>query len=297
MISINECPICNGSKIKPVFQCKDYTVTNKLFEIKECTDCTFRFTSPRPTDRDLGQYYLSNDYISHSNEAKKLTDKIYLLARNYTLGWKRKLIDSLNFEQPTKRLLDYGCGTGSFLNHMIQHGWTATGLEPSEQARQIAERLTGQKLISSLAELENQEFDIITLWHVLEHVPLLHQTIDQLKGILATNGRLIVAVPNYKAHEEETFKNHWAGYDVPRHLWHFNQVTMAKLMTQHGLRIARTVPLKLDAYYISLLSEKYFNNNQQSLIHLPKAFFKGLQSNLSARRTNEYSSLIYVITK
>ena len=297
MISIHKCPICKGTDIRQVYNCTDYTVSKKQFDIKECTSCTFRFTSPRPNDSDLGQYYLSADYISHNNEAKKLVDKIYLIARSYTLQWKRKLIDTINNDPSAKRLLDYGCGTGSFLNHMSRNGWTTTGLEPSVQARKVAEQQTGQKIYSDITDITQDQFEIVTLWHVLEHIPQLHQTIEQLKALLTANGKLIIAVPNHKSLEANKFKEHWAGYDVPRHLCHFNQATMNKLMIQHGLRIASIVPMKLDSYYISLLSQKYLNNNYPSILHLPKAVMMGFRSNLAARTNNEYSSLIYVISK
>jgi hypothetical protein len=103
-------------------------------------------------------------------------------------------------------------------------------------------------------------------------------------------------VPNYKSWDSNEYESHWAGYDVPRHLWHFSRETLAKLATKNGLRIAETIPMKLDAYYISLLSERYREGNR-GVMNIIKATINGTRSNLSARKNLEYSSLIYVIKK
>jgi len=297
MIELKECPLCKANTFQTVTTCKDNTLTNELFQIQECSSCTLRLTNPRPEQSDLPRYYLSDDYISHSNKATTIMDRVYLIARSYTLRWKQHIIEQLLRPSQTKKLLDVGCGTGAFLTHMIKNGWNGNGTEPSENAREIAEQSAKIKIYPELDSITNDRYDVITLWHVLEHIPNLDQTISKLKTLLTEPGKLIIAVPNYNSNESKHYKHNWAGYDVPRHLWHFSQSAMTTLTKKHGLRIAKIIPMKLDAYYISLLSERYQNESRPSVLHYPKAIIRGLLSNRSARKTSEYSSLIYVINK
>jgi 2-polyprenyl-3-methyl-5-hydroxy-6-metoxy-1,4-benzoquinol methylase len=295
MINVISCPVCGNNTFKDIFTCKDYTVSQESFTLIKCQECHFVITSPRPDDSTLGKYYLSDDYISHTNEAKSLIDKVYLVARNYTLAWKRKLI--LNHtNQVESKLLDYGCGTGAFINATTQDGWKAFGVEPSKEAREEAQRVTQSKVYESLNEIEGHVFNAITLWHVLEHVPDLNDLLQKLKSILAHNGTMFIAVPNHSSWDGNKYKEHWAGYDVPRHLWHFSHETMKTLLENNGLTLKEIIPMKLDAYYISLLSEKYKKGNT-TISGMLNAFMNGLKSNILAKRSSQYSSLIYIVKK
>jgi SAM-dependent methyltransferase len=253
-------------------------------------------TSPRPLNDNLGKYYLSEDYISHTDKPASIIDRIYVFARSFALQWKVKLVTQEL--QGNKNLLDYGCGTGNFLKAAHQAGWTITGVEPSTIARIAAQRNTGAQVSDNLEDLKEKRFSTITLWHVLEHVPDLNETLSNLKDLLEENGTLFIAVPNHASHDAKRYKNHWAGYDVPRHLWHFTPDNMQKLVSRHGLKLKRTVPMKLDAYYVSMLSEKYKNNQKLGPIQMIRAFFAGWRSNAHAYAgTGNFSSLIYILTK
>lgn len=295
MIAVTNCPICGNHIFQDVFTCKDYTATHESFALIKCQQCQFVITSPRPSDDELGKYYLSEDYISHTNEAKTLLDKIYLAARNYTLAWKRKLI----LNQSTRienKLLDYGCGTGAFLHATTKDGWKSFGVEPSAQAREEAKKITNAPVYKSVEEISNDTFDSITLWHVLEHVPDLNQLLQKLKSLLAENGTMFIAVPNHSSWDGKNYSQHWAGFDVPRHLWHFSDQNMKKLVENNGLELKQIVPMKLDAFYISLLSEKYRRGNT-TIVGMTAAFINGLKSNILASRNGQYSSLIYIVRK
>lgn len=295
MIHIKSCPVCGNNTFQDIFSCKDYTVSQENFTLIKCQQCHFVITSPRPDDGTLGRYYLSEDYISHTNEAKSLIDKIYLVARNYTLAWKRKLILK-HTNRVDGKLLDYGCGTGAFIHAATQDDWKTFGVEPSKEAREEAQRVTQTKLYESLKDIDAHNFDAITLWHVLEHVPDLNDLLQKLKSILSENGTMFIAVPNHLSWDGDNYKQYWAGYDVPRHLWHFSHETMKALLENNGLRLNQIIPMKLDSFYISLLSEKYKRGN----ITIPgmlKAFTNGLKSNILAKRNGQYSSLIYIVKK
>jgi 2-polyprenyl-3-methyl-5-hydroxy-6-metoxy-1,4-benzoquinol methylase len=271
---------------------KDHSITKEVFGLIKCSHCGLIITSPRPAADQIGKYYASVDYISHSGKSKTLFDKIYLTARNITLRWKYKLIKDY-FPQPGN-ILDIGCGTGEFLNFMKKKKWTVTGLEPNESARQKANQLLESTVSKDLFEIPEKHVEVITLWHVLEHVHDLNNTLQKLKKIMSSNGIIIIAVPNPNSHDSIHYENNWAGYDVPRHLWHFTQNTMITLLNKNGLKVVEVRPMKLDSFYVSLLSEGYKYPDVPKLITATKAFIEGILSNFNARKNKEYSSLIYI---
>ena len=290
MKQLTNSPISNTS-LKPYLECKDHTVSNELFTILIDEVTELLVTSPRPNDLSLSKYYESEDYISHSDSNKSLFDRIYQIVRNYTLSQKIKLINS--FDSQEKILLDLGAGTGDFLLKCQKDGWKVEGVEPSMNARKLAEEKTGTKLKTQISELGTQRYDVITMWHVLEHVPNLTEYVSQLEELLKPDGTIVVAVPNHKSFDASYYGNFWAAYDVPRHLWHFSQTAIRNLFARENMKVTQTPPMKFDAFYVSLLSEKY----KKGKMNVLKAFNIGLRSNLQAKRTNEYSSLIYVIKK
>ncbi|HEX8037772.1 MAG TPA: class I SAM-dependent methyltransferase [Chryseosolibacter sp.] len=250
-------------------------------------------TNPRPEDDQLGRYYQSDAYISHSNKTLTITDRVYKIARAFTLNWKYKLIHR-HAATPPRSVLDFGCGTGSFLRTCKDHGMHIGGVEPSDSARQLAAKTTGAHIAADLDNISDQ-YDVITLWHVLEHVSNFNDTIQQLRNKLAENGTIFIAVPNLNSLDAKTYKQHWAGYDVPRHLWHFSIKTMERILSQNHLRVTTILPMKLDSFYVSILSEKYRNPTRGG--SLVNAVVQGRNSNRAAKRTGEYSSLIYIARK
>jgi len=291
--NIKTCPVCGNESFKPFINTYDFTITKEEFQLQKCSRCNLIVTSPRPDPDTIGKYYASDNYISHTGKSKTIFDKIYLAARTVTLNWKYQLV-SKYYPEP-KKILDYGCGTGEFLNYLQNKKWSVYGVEPNDKARQKANTLTSDKVTPDLQSYQNRSFDVITLWHVLEHIHDLSNTIQKLKSHLTKNGLLIIAVPNPNSHDCKHYKNYWAGFDVPRHLWHFTKDTMHALLQINGLKIIEIKPMKLDSYYVSLLSEKYKNPDQSKLITGLLAFKEGLDSNISAKKTKEYSSLIYVV--
>lgn len=295
MITSPHCPVCRGTSFTPYLTAKDHTVSHETFTIMRCTRCGFLVTFPIPDN--LQRYYASDKYISHTNTANNVTDALYKLARQATLRWKINLITHYN-KTNTTTLLDYGCGTGAFLHHAKKRGWQITGVEPSKHARTQAQHLTQAPIAESLAEVSATHLSIITLWHVLEHIHLLHETLDQLQEKLAPTGTIFIAVPNHRSHDAQHYKEFWAAYDVPRHLWHFTRNDMAKLLSAHNLTIKDVVPMKLDAFYVSILSEKYKAAQPATgIAPLLRGACRGFISNLRAVNTREYSSLIYIATR
>lgn len=274
------------SNRKPHLICKDFTVSKNDFQIYYQPDFEMLVTFPVP--KNLESYYESADYISHTDSKKTLFEKVYQSVKNYTLQKKVGLLNSLQTAEKT--VLDIGAGTGDFLKVCKNNNWTVLGVEPNLNARNIAAKKE-VFLYENLEAITNTKFDVITLWHVLEHVADLPNYIQQLKKLLKPNGRLIIAVPNYKSYDAAHYKNFWAAYDVPRHLWHFSQTAIQKLFFTVHMQVEKTLPMKFDAYYVSLLSEKYKTKKMNPL----KAFYIGFLSNYKAKRTSEYSSLLYIL--
>lgn len=291
MKAIDKCPVCEGTSFHPLTTAIDYTVSQKTFNIVQCNNCTLAMTSPRPDDASLGLYYQSDQYISHTAKANTIIDRLYLIARKFTLSSKYRIVRRWTTGYD---LLDYGAGTADFLGYMHGRGFNVTGIEPSTEARTIASKRHPD--ISIQPDLPSaQQFDIITLWHVLEHIPDLSATLQKLRSILAPNGRMFIAVPTLTAWESKYYGAHWAAYDVPRHLWHFAPGTMKPLLEKNRLRQLGVIPMYLDSFYISLLSEKYRNHGQINAFGMIRAFINGFRSNLYGFKTGNYSSLIYII--
>jgi 2-polyprenyl-3-methyl-5-hydroxy-6-metoxy-1,4-benzoquinol methylase len=292
MHSVLSCPICSGTSFQKFGQTKDYTVSHETFELSKCSSCEFVVTSPRPEDDQLGKYYLSENYISHTAKATTLFDKLYELSRQFALDWKLTLVKKFNYSKSSlPTLLDYGCGTGFFLKKVKENGFNIAGVEPSEIARHAAEQNAKTNIQPGIEDV-NDKFDVITLWHVLEHVSNLNELVAELKIRLNPSGTLIIAVPNLKSNDAKKYGMQWAGYDVPRHLWHFDQKTMTQLLTKHNFQLVDKIPMKLDAFYVSMLSEKY-KAGDQSIFTFTKGLLNGLISNLKATQKN-YSSIIYI---
>jgi 2-polyprenyl-3-methyl-5-hydroxy-6-metoxy-1,4-benzoquinol methylase len=264
-----------------------------MFTIVNCLSCGFKFTNPRPEDSIIGKYYKSESYISHSNTRKGLISTLYHLVRNYTLKKKLKLV-SKHVSRGT--IIDFGCGTGMFLKTCLDAGWKTYGMEPDGGARKIAsenqvETFSGIKDLGT--GLGNQKVDAITLWHVLEHVNNLEEALGFFHSSLNPNGVLVIAVPNYLSYDASYYKEFWAAYDVPRHLYHFDISTITLLLKNNGFKLIETQPMKFDSVYVSMLSEKY----KAGRIRYFNAFLTGLRSNLKAKTSKDYSSVIYVFKK
>ena len=291
----NACPVCSAPRMVKKLEVKDFTVSHQLFDIYECLACTLRFTQGAPDLSSIAVFYQSDAYISHSNTDTGVINKLYHFVRTTTLQRKLRLIEKTTGVQKGS-LLDIGAGTGAFVHTAQVAGWHTTGLEPDAAARQRAVDLYGVPLqnTATLFQLPAETFDAITLWHVLEHVHELHAYIEQVKLLLKKNGRALIAVPNYTSYDAGIYKQYWAAYDVPRHLYHFSPAALKKLLEQHGLRLLVVKPMWYDSFYISMLSERYRNGKN----NLVKALWMGLVSNCTALFSpNRCSSLIYIIGK
>lgn len=276
----------NFSK-KPYTKVKDYSVSGEQFELLIDENLQLLKTHPQPVLSELPNYYESEDYISHTDNKRSLFEKVYHIIKRKAIRDKVSLIEYWSVEKGS--VLDIGAGTGDFLAEAKKQNWKAVGMEPSDKAKALAKQ-KGICIIDDYPELEDHFFDVITMWHVLEHVPDLEFQIKELKRLLKPDGTIIIAVPNFKSFDANHYGKFWAAYDVPRHLWHFSKTAMEKLFAQEHLKLKEVQPMWFDSFYVSLLSEKYKTGKMNPF----KAFWIGLQSNLKGRRSLEYSSHIYI---
>ncbi|QJD77951.1 class I SAM-dependent methyltransferase [Spirosoma rhododendri] len=289
--TVQYCPVCSGTIFSSYVSCKDYLVSNQTFEIQSCDACGFRLTNPRPDAASIGQYYKSEEYISHNDSGGGLIGTVYKGVRSYTLRAKLALINSL--VEKKGRLLDVGCGTGSFLETCQKDNWQIAGMEPDADARSVAKSKLNVALASSLAEVPQNQYNVITLWHVLEHIAELEKTVARFHQLLDDSGSLLIAVPNSDSYDAQTFGPYWAAFDVPRHLHHFTPETIKRLFEKHSFKLADKKPMVFDSFYISMLSSRYQTGQTDYL----QSIRTGLQSNLRARKTGNWSSLIYIFKK
>ncbi len=289
-----QCPVCGKKSLNKVLDCKDFSLTQEHFDIIECPNCSLRHTFPIPTPDKIAPYYNFTDYISHTDIDEGWMNKLYHKVRKRTLHQKTNWIQSL-FTGLKGSILEIGAGTGAFANAMKEKGWKVTALEPDESTRKRAK--DNYKIdvlpIEDLYILPENSFDVITLWHVLEHVHELNGYFKAIHKLLKPNGRLIIAVPNYTSFDAKYYKSFWAAYDVPRHLYHFTPESMDFLSKRYQFKILQTKPMWFDSFYVSLLSEKY---RQSGYLGILRAFVIGILSNLIALKNNKKSSsVIYEI--
>jgi len=290
--TVTQCPVCGNTTFSPFLHCKDYLVSQQEFAIQACLRCGFRTTSPRPDKNSISSYYKSEQYVSHNDASGGLINAVYRTVRSYTLRSKVNLINTLN--GGNGQILDVGCGTGAFLESCQQAGWQVTGMEPDQDARSIAIEKLQTDIKPNLDVLSGTSpFDIITLWHVLEHIADLNESIEQLHQLLTVQGTLLIAVPNSDSYDASYFKEYWAAYDVPRHLHHFTPSTIELLFNKHGFKLVEKRPMLFDAFYIAMLSTRYQTGKTNYL----KSMQIGVTSNAKAKHTGNSSSVIYLLKK
>lgn len=287
------CPSCLNHDFITHLELDDYFLSQEHFTITKCTNCGLMITVPQPKPSEIGKYYKSSEYVSHATKKSGIESYVYNFVRKITLSSKTSLIKKY---ATGNRLLDLGCATGVFLDHCQRKGYSVKGIEPDENAREYACQQFGLSVhdTTHLHELSPRSFDIITMWHVLEHVSDLNERMDHVNNLLTDVGTVFIALPNPSSYDAQFYNKFWAAYDVPRHLYHFTQDSFTSLMHKHSLQIVKVIPMIYDSYYISLQSEKYKNGRKS----FSKSFYRGLRSNLYARSNNmNYSSLIYILKK
>jgi len=287
---IDQCYLCGDQLLDQYKTITDHFGSKESFPLIRCKKCETVYTNPRPDQNSILTYYKSNGYISHGDKVTPIFDKLYRTAQSINFKSKKRILEKYTLN---RQHLDYGCGNGAFLNFLRKNQWGVDGIEPDVDARNNALDRYSLSLKSNYKELsEDKLYSSISLFHVLEHVHSLEETLQALITRLDKNGVLVLALPNYKSHDAQHYGDFWAGYDVPRHLYHFSQKSIHQLAKTFGLNIVATHPMIFDSYYVSLLSEQYRTGRKK----YASAILRGYQSNRKAKSSGEYSSLIYILS-
>lgn len=295
MIHHETCPLCLSGKVTLKFSCTDHFISREVFQIAQCCDCGFRFTQDSPDEKEIGRYYESEEYVSHSNTSKGFVNNLYQLARKYMLRRKLAIVQKTSGLN-TGHLLDIGSGTGHFADIMKQSGWQVRGIEINDKAREFSQSHFGLDVISpdQIASIKTESFDCITLWHVLEHFHNPFKYAADIHRILKPGGVCLVALPNSGSPDAAHYKEFWAAYDVPRHLWHFNPATFRLFAEKAGFKLQELRSLPLDVFYISALSEKYKKSSLSFIKGMVRAKFYAIQTLFNKEKS---SSVIYILKK
>ena len=325
LIALTSCPVCGSDDIQKVLEVVDYFSSGELFPLFDCLRCGFRFTNCFPSEKTIGKYYDSPGYIAHSDTHRGLVNKLYHAARKVMVKRKVRLVTTAiqgvvgglnvtnkvgepnrpgsaggraNILNETVRLLDMGCGTGYFLHAAKKRGFTVSGIEKEQGAREHAITKFGLDVQGEedFWNIKRESYHVVTLWHVLEHLEKLNESIEKIKEVLTDEGVVVIAVPNHLSYDAHFYKEHWAAYDIPRHLWHFTPVTLERLLARHGLVVTGRHALPFDPLYISLLSEKYAKSNL--LVRYARPLLVGLKSLIRSCRNVEHgSSIVFIVQK
>ena len=295
ILKINTCPLCGGQQLEHALTCTDYYASGETFEVVLCVQCGFLMTQNAPVEAEIGKYYETPDYISHSDTQKGLMNQVYHWVRQLMLSRKAALVKRIS-KISKGVLLDYGTGTGYFAHTMMKKQWQVKAIEKSPQARTFAKEHFGLEVDAEteLPHYPSDAFDVVTLWHVMEHIEHLNEMWKTLHKILKERGVLIVAVPNPDSYDAKKYKEWWAAYDVPRHLWHFRPSVIQQFGSKHGFVLEERLPMPFDAFYVSMLTEKY----KGSKLSFVKGLWTGTCAWFSALGKKERSSsMIYVFRK
>jgi len=272
-----KCALCGSNKTTPLERGVKDPVSLEVFDVYSCATCLVGYTNPIP--KNLEDYYNQENYDSYQKK-KGVFSSIYSLIQRINNHYKVNIIKRYGVGS----LLDYGAGSGNFVDHANRVGYKSIGFEPINKS-------LNKNITNNMAIIKKSKYKFITLWHVLEHTKKPKELLYNIKGLLSKGGKIMIAVPNNGSYDNIYYKKNWAGYDVPRHVFHFNKNSLKGLLSDVKLSVVGSKPLYFDSFYVSMLSEKQKKNPLWFVF----GFFIGLASNISAFFTKKHSSIIYII--
>ncbi len=206
--------------------------------IVKCRSCGLVYLYPRPSEKEIGEYYRKS-YFENENDigvAHPHTQQEIQQGVNRHLGQ----VDSL--KRKPGRLLEIGCGNGLFLKAAQTQGWDVLGVEISKWASEYASERLGIRVLSGKldeVELEKDYFDVVALFHCLEHHLNPLNTLRRVRELLKSDGMLVIALPNINSIDRICYGKKWRGYRMPFHLYHFSTKTLTKMLNKAGFKVVR----------------------------------------------------------
>ena len=291
MVLRKHCPSCGSEKSNLFLQAPDYRISQLDFEIHSCWNCGLHYTKAVPSADTIGSFYKADSYDSHRVDNKSLISRIYRMVRKINVAKKIKWIHRYNSKRGL--VVDYGCGLGHLVSELKNQGYNAQGFEIDADVRALSRETLNLEIhpLEDFHLLDEASISVITMWHVLEHVYELNSDFQHIVDKLADDGAIFIAVPNFKSYDAKFYKKEWEAYDLPRHLYHFDNESIKRFCSRFGLRLESKIPMRFDSYYVSMRSEKNKKNG-----FLLRGVLIGWLSNLLSFRYG-YSSHAYVFKK
>ncbi|MDX2129976.1 MAG: class I SAM-dependent methyltransferase [Chloroherpetonaceae bacterium] len=310
------CPISGSLNNTPLFQVSDrFNISDgRTWQIVRNEDSGLVYLNPRPNLESIGKYYEVAEYdpFLTIKEDKSLQEKFYEWVRSkISLNWKASMVFKRSplFDASKEShfsFLDIGCATGDFaatfrkVAKSKKLSLETFGIDVSHRAVQYARNQ--YEIEAYVGELATLNFttpqDLITMWHSLEHIHHINQTLDKIKSILKKNGVLAVAMPNQASYDATLYQTHWVAYDAPRHLYHFSPKTFSKLLSRHRLGIIDMHGIPLDSFYNALLSEQLRAKEEgmnAGVGGLIKSVMRGFRAAVEGVTPESASSVVYYI--
>jgi 2-polyprenyl-3-methyl-5-hydroxy-6-metoxy-1,4-benzoquinol methylase len=240
------CPVCLNAFTEPALTGRDWLFesTTKTFTLHSCNSCHCLFLHPMPADEEIAAFYPTqywwNSTRSQGDRPLKRLEAIY---RKFVLRDHISFIERAAANRTGVDLLDVGCGSGTLLGLLKHRGFRPIGVDFSSEAARIAEKENGVSVIvGSLdqARFPDHSFDIVTLFHVMEHVTNPRRVLAEVSRILKPGGALVLQVPNIDSWQFKAFGVRWYGLDLPRHVIDYSKEAMLKLLNDSGF-VARRV--------------------------------------------------------
>lgn len=292
---LNPCPLCGAIETVPYATCSDHASSRLQYLLLRCPACGVVFTDNHPEEDEMEQFETLDSQIRRADSPEGITERLYRHVRRRMLRRKAGLVVRQSYRD-SGTLLNYGAKRGFFSDHMERKGWKVTSVDRHHENRQFSlehfhHRMSGMQ---EMSDFTPETFDVITLWHVFEHENEPERLLDTFHRILRPGGILVMSCPNICSTDAMHYGPYWAAYDVPRHLWHFNPVSLNRLVHRHGFTLMHHEKMPYDCFYISIMSEQYMMHRLAFL----RGMAYGLHSWLvSLTRRGRSSSIVYVFRK
>lgn len=255
------CNYCGRDDFEQVIASRDlYLNRSAVYHLVRCRHCGLIYQNPQLEADELLPHYPPSEYALYSRAIEEESSALHRADRQR--GMMRRYHHLMKYVDEPGRMLDIGCATGAFIAAMRDQQWQVVGVELNPQAAEYARRTLHLDVRTGVLEdarFSDDEFDVVTMWDVFEHVLNPRETLREIARILKPGGWLVTAVPNPASLEARLFGRYWAGWDQPRHLHLYAPDVLRRYLQDAGFE-----QIKIDSFSgrlnVTLLSTGYLCN-------------------------------------